>query len=371
MSTLLRANLQKTNNPFILLKCYLEDILKKDKLTWKELIESMINTNEPKMSPQLIQALQALLKSDKTLNVRLKQGTKPKGKGERGTYEQLSDDPYVYSVKETNVRNLLDAIKNSDWFQKDPTTVKPIIDGLTTLIEDISAHQSEQRPRKFERGEADLPMRRKPPTSKDRPNKQAIADLNKARRILKVIKKKLEVAELDFDGDLIYDESVEKVIFNIIKDKHDIVQLKRLAGREYVEESTDTTDERIQNLRKEIFNLLNKETTFATPDGNRTERLVDAIVYAYQQKTGVVLADIADHKNLYNKKHAIWDVVNEEGWRGLQRLLSDPKLIERAKKRKPKKETKVKEEEAFEEIMEESETLLDRLFREGKAEWGI
>ena len=74
---------------------------------------------------------------------------------------------------------------------------------------------------------------------------------------------------------------------------------------------------------------------------------------------------------MYNKKHAIWDVVNEEGWRGLQDLLSDPKLIERAKKRKPKKETKVKEEEAFEEIMEESETLLDRLFREGKAEWGI
>ena len=41
MSTLLKAHLLKTDDPFIMLKCYLEDILKEQGLTWSDLVDAL------------------------------------------------------------------------------------------------------------------------------------------------------------------------------------------------------------------------------------------------------------------------------------------------------------------------------------------
>ena len=106
MGTLLKAKLLKTNDPFIMLKCYLEDILKQDGATWDELIESMITTNEPKIPAKLVNTLQSL-NTEELPRARLLQGRIKPDKD--STTEVPTDDPYVRSVRESNVRSLLNA----------------------------------------------------------------------------------------------------------------------------------------------------------------------------------------------------------------------------------------------------------------------
>lgn len=50
MSTLLKAHLLKTDDPFIMLKCYLEDILKEQGLTWNDLINALKREAKQKTS---------------------------------------------------------------------------------------------------------------------------------------------------------------------------------------------------------------------------------------------------------------------------------------------------------------------------------
>ena len=50
MSTLLKAHLLKTDDPFIMLKCYLEDILKEQGLTWNDLIDALEREAKQKTS---------------------------------------------------------------------------------------------------------------------------------------------------------------------------------------------------------------------------------------------------------------------------------------------------------------------------------
>ena len=350
MSTLLKTALLKTDNPFVMFKHYYEDILKAD---FRDLTESMLEGDEPKeLSPKLKASLRQLMESNPDLF------------NNKAFTTGVEEDPYAYSLREQNVINFRNSLKDSKMYKDDPTVLNPIIEGLTKLIEDISVHQSKQPKRTIGRGEAHRPMGGKAPTS-DKPNKKYIADLEKAKRNLTAIKKKLETSLLDFDGDLIYDESVERVIFNIIKNKHDIAQLRKLAGKEFIE---GPPEEEIMKLRKDIYNLLNQETSFVTPDGKRNERLVDAIIYAYQQKTGVVLADIADHKKYTNRKHAIWNVVNQEGEKGLRRLLGSQRLKEKAIERRHRKKSKVQEVQLEEVLEEHADSLLDRLLQAKEGE---
>jgi transcription termination factor NusA len=72
MSTLLKAYLLKTDNPFIMLKCYLEDILKEQGLTWQDLVDALEREAKQKtalydaltFSPELKNALKKLKEID-------------------------------------------------------------------------------------------------------------------------------------------------------------------------------------------------------------------------------------------------------------------------------------------------------------------
>ena len=75
MSTLLKSKLLKTDNPFIMFKCYLDDLLKSDK-TWEDLLEDMDDFKPSdkgkeksivKIDPALISSLKALMKSNPEL----------------------------------------------------------------------------------------------------------------------------------------------------------------------------------------------------------------------------------------------------------------------------------------------------------------
>tara|TARA_R110002167_G_scaffold65864_13_gene186435 strand:- start:6611 stop:7717 length:1107 start_codon:yes stop_codon:yes gene_type:complete len=346
MSTLLKTALLKTNNPFIMFKHYYEDIHKAD---FRDLTENMLEADEPKeLSPKLKASLRQLMESNPDLFQN------------KAWTTGREEDPYAYSLREQNVINFRNSLKGSKMYKDDPTVLNPIIEGLTKLIEDISVHQSKQPKKTIPKGAAHRPMKGKAPTS-DKPNKEYMADLKKTINQLNLIKKKLETALLDFDGDLIYDESVERVIFNIIKNKHDIAQLRRLAGKEFIADSAEEGE--IGKLRISIFKLLNLETTFVTHNGEITERLVDAILYAYQQKTGVVLADVADHKKYENKKHAIWRVLNEEGAEGIRRLLGSQRIKDKVKARRKRKQTEVQEVQQEEVLDAHADSLLDRLLQ--------
>ena len=348
MGTLLKANLLKTNDPFIMLKCYLEEVLKKDSLTWKDLIQSMITTNQPKMSTQLIDALQNLHDEGQLPNITMMRG-QVKGKGD--TTFTSSDDPYVYSVRQTNVRNLLNAIKSSNM---EPTVVKPIVSGLETLLEDIAEDQ-ESRPRT---GRNVFP--------KKMPKTMDVKELQGAIAQLKELKEALQSSKLDFDGDYIHDGTFESILPKVIKNKYDIAQLRRLAGRTYAEETSSKPESELKDLREKIHAVLNETISYNHhKEGKIRGRFLDGLMYAYEAKTGVTLADIANHPTLLNRRSSIWNQVNTHGQRILSEMAraDEPSIREAIAERESTRPTREDPEETFEERIQERDDVDDMMSR--------
>ena len=304
MGTLLKAKLLKTNDPFIMLKCYLESVLKQDNLSWKDLIQSMIETREPKMSNELIDALEELRTKGDLPNVgRMLQGyVKPDADS---TTTVPSEDPYLPSVRESNVRTLLNAIKRSDM---EPTVVKPIIDGLERLLLDIQASQKTP------------PQRIAQTRGKVKYAKDNETSIKEAIESLTNIETALRTAQLDFDGDHVHSESLERLLPTIIKTKYDIAQLRRLAGRTYAEETASKPESKLKDLRQKLHGLLNKIISYNHHKRGREKgRLLDAILYAYEQDVGMALADITEHPKILARSNMIKDMIDE---RGLDVLIS-------------------------------------------------
>lgn len=304
MGTLLKAKLLKTNDPFIMLKCYLEDILKQDGKSWKELLESMKRTNQPKMSNQLFTAIENLLEGE----MKVEGKTKPvKLIDTLGSPKSLllgyaegkqSNDPYLRSVRETNVRALINAIKRSEM---EPTVTKPIVTGLQDLLADIMASQKPARQRTKGSGAV---------YSKVKTDKQ----LEQGIKTLTKLKESLENAKLDFDGDYIHDDNFERTLSEIVKDKYDIAELRETASPIYAERTASMEQSDIKKLREKVFNLLNETIEFNHhTKGRIKEPFIDALLYAYSQNTGVTIADIKQQREILSARNEIWNMVDEHG----------------------------------------------------------
>ena len=297
MGTLLKAKLLKTNDPFIMLKCYLEDILKQDGKSWRELLQSMQRTNQPKMSNQLFTAIENLLDSETDMN---KLGS-PKSLLLGIKEGKQSNDPYFASVRESNVRALLNAIKGSEI---EPTIMKPIMTGLQDLLSDIMDSQKTPK-QKVTQGAG-----KGATFSRVKEDKQLERGIDK----LTELRDALQDAKLDFDGDFIHDDRFERNLSEIVKNKYDVAELRETASPIYAEKTARMPQSDIKKLRQKVYNLLNEPIEFNHhTKGRIKEPFIDALLYAYSQNTGVTLADIKQQRDILNARNDIWYMVTTRG----------------------------------------------------------
>jgi len=297
MGTLLKAKLLKTNDPFIMLKCYLEDILKQEGATWEELLVSMKRTNQPKMSSQLFTAIENLLDSETDMN---KLGS-PKSLLLGMDEGKQSKDPYLASTREANVRALLNAIKRSEM---EPTILKPITAGLQDLLSDIMDSQKTPKQKVTQGAGKGATFSR---IKEDKQLKQGIDHLTKLRDAL-------QDAKLDFDGEFIHDDNFERNLSKVIKDKYDVAELRETASPIYAEKTASMSQSDIKKLREKVYNLLNEPIEFNHhTKGRIKEPFIDALLYAYSQNTGVTLADIKQQRDILNARNEIWYMVTTRG----------------------------------------------------------
>lgn len=363
MSTLLKSKLLKTNNPFIMFKCYLDDLLKSDK-TWEDLLEDMDDFKPSdkgkeksivKIDPALISSLKALMKSNPELFRGGKLLTSLDSRKETGESNTrispslsikpttLDDNTFNYKVRHTNLLGFRDSLKSSKLFSEDPSTLKPIIEKLNDLISKVSTHQSTKQP------------------SAVSPDKTKVKSLEAGLKELRTVHNRLKDADFDMAGKLIYDSDTEDLIFGIINSNEQIAQLRRLSEEPKQLEG----DSEYGKLRMDLFNLLNKPTKYNTIEGIQEGKLSEAIIDAYTQKTGVSIARQEQIAQLRSAQRTVHDAVNTGGKRKLEDIMADPTHIAASKKRRESKRQR-EITDATEEVEEErADSLIAELMREG------
>ena len=155
----------------------------------------------------------------------------------------------------------------------------------------------------------------------------------------------------------------------VIKSKFDIAQLRRLSGREYAEETASKPESELKELRNKIHKTLNSMITYNHhKEGKIKGRLLDALLYSYEQNVGVALADVANHRNIRNKRDAIWQQVNTKGGKTLRELAT--KDLDELKDFISQRETAREKDKVSEQIDERGKGLLEEA-KEGKTiSWG-
>jgi len=347
MGTLLKAILLKTDNPFIMLKCYLEDILKAD-LSWDDLLNDMDKYKSGKGGVKIDPVLISSLKKLRDNHPELFQGgrlstnqydvTSRKDTPEGGS--EPSDNTFDMTVRHTNLLGFRDSLKSSKLFQDDPSTLKPIMDKLNDLIVSV------------------IPKS----TSFPSPDKKRIKSLKVARTELNKLASKLKNVDFDFEGKLIYDIDTEDMIFSIVSSKEDLSTLRRLADTSPEEYKDSVAFE----AQKDVYNLLNKQPfKINTIEGVKTGRFVDAIIEAYSQKNKVAIARLEQMGALRNKKHEVWDAVDAGGRQKLEDLMRNPAMVDRSRTRREGRKQKKTEEASEQEAEERADSLIATLMREG------
>ena len=374
MSTLLKAHLLKSDNPFTMLKCYLEDILKQDKSSWDEVIEGMKNYKPQKkddiaLDPQLVSALEAIWVSEKKeqdkdddkrkKHEEAERKKHPKDESKRKPYKgrekQLPDirfieatgerkvdpstgesmpetNPFHWKVRMANLIRLTDSLKNSELYSKDASTVKPILQGLDRLMSEVRTKQT--------------PKRKDTPREKERKKitNEFVEDIIS-------IKRNITTSSFDLSGELIYDDSVEDSILDLITSPKAISRLRYLTTKNSIEDAA-TEEDKVN--REKILNLLEGAVEIDTLEGRKKMSLLEAIIYAYQQKTGVILANIEKHPDYLSRKRHILEAANKGGREKIRKMLEKiPDLADRQKKFKEMKESKRRKASADEKEREE------------------
>ena len=389
MSTLLKAHLLKTDNPFIMLKCYLEDILKEQGLTWDDLVDALHREAgdeklyELKISPELIEALGelkseaepwgelgfwsgpvdygkyglkiALPRSDKE-NKRI-YGRK-KGASKRTT--ELGGDTMHPNVRAHNIRNFISALKETKEYQNYPSLTK-VVKGLEGVLRDIIAAEDEKPSKDLvavrEKGKKTVRGKRRVETLKN-----AIKDLDKIKKLVSSI---TDDDIMDFEGKMIYSPSLMKEIYNLLPKPENVVRLKTHANGEVIEDlkklygldnkelesvknkrdkdylkimerlnlSKDEEKDFSERIKKleEIRDTLSKPVKYVTLKGEEERPLYEAIIDVRQSKTNVQLIDdIAEHKNANEIMSNLWKDLKKFGGKGLMaKLLKEPRVRER------------------------------------------
>ena len=347
MGTLLKAILLKTDNPFIMLKCYLEDILKAD-LSWDDLLNDMDKYKSGKGGVKIDPVLISSLKKLRDNHPELFQGgrlstnqydvTSRKDTPEGGS--EPSDNTFDMTVRHTNLLGFRDSLKSSKLFQDDPSTLKPIMDKLNDLIVSV------------------IPKS----TSFPSPDKKRIKSLKVARTELNKLASKLKNVDFDFEGKLIYDIDTEDMIFNIVSSKEDLSTLRRLADTSPEEYKDSVAFE----AQKDVYNLLNKQPfKINTIEGVKTGRFVDAIIEAYSQKNKVAIARLDQMGALKNRQAEVWTLLDRGERQKLEDLMRNPAMVDRSRTRREGRKQKKTEEASEQEAEERADSLIATLMREG------
>tara|TARA_R110002020_G_scaffold363413_2_gene575716 strand:- start:687 stop:1928 length:1242 start_codon:yes stop_codon:yes gene_type:complete len=381
MSTLLKAHLLKTDDPFIMLKCYLEDILKAQGLTWNDLIDNIIRESEGKtrkhkkltISPPLLQALEELSNDYPdfvNIDKPTKEGLKPpklEGReskkfedeqGELKTKVIMGDDLMHPHVMEENIRKFIQALKSSPEFQKDAPILKPILDGLEGMLK--SYLREEKTP------ERKIAVREPGKTIEGKTHKVALNDgLEYLADIKKLITRISDDDIIDFEGERIYSAKLMKGVYDLLPTPKHIDSLKKHANGEVIDNlknlygfnsadlesiknNRDKNHRKIMNtlkltkeeeksfsdrirLLEDIRDTLSEEIKYVTLDGEEEKPLHEAIIDVYQSKSNVqLIEDIAEHKNANEIMSNLWKDLKKFGGKELMgKLLKDPNIREK------------------------------------------
>jgi hypothetical protein len=382
--TLLKASLLKTDNPFILFKCYLEEITKAHGSSLESLIK--IIQEKEQLPKDVIDAFNRLLEDDDFRPYLDATQLIPASTGQvKG--KTVTDSPYDYEVRYENLFNFKRALQEAN--MEDETLMHKIIGQLDKLL-DAQKETQQKRPLKKPVGARAerYPMMRTDAGKQNITN--YITYINELYTKLIKIKKKLRDSKLDLEGKLIYDSSIERLILELMSNPKNISLLRQYAegkpkkGKEEEKiwpynmefEGGDAREQRAFRTIQQIIILLNDEVTFPDKYGeSQTEILVDAILYAYSQKTQVVIAEIRDRPELFRRLQDIkgrGKKILEELSAGTHAEMAEQEIPteEEEKKRRREKRKEGTPEELIEAEIEQEMDILEEFKRTGRVSWG-
>ncbi|QDP53607.1 MAG: hypothetical protein GOVbin556_71 [Prokaryotic dsDNA virus sp.] len=355
MSTLLKAHLLKTDNPFIMLKCYLEEILKEQGITWENLIDAIERESKKSkalysrlpISPKTVEILKDILEKYPVGNFREKTDTTegikpPKLSGRK--YEKFEDsdgklrtktvtgnDPMHPEVMEQNIRTLISALEKSPAYEKEATVLKPIIDNLRAMLLEKQTVPKQKVPVKdIDTGKI-----------KGKTHKQLLEDGLKLLENIETFA--IEITEddiVDLEGETIYGPKIEKAVNSLMKNPKSYINLMKHVENKEVEKIKEMYNlsnddlESIKNVRDEkhievietlqlskeeqryfrerlgllekINDKLNQEIEYETFEDSKLvkvkEPLHEIISNVYQYSNTVkIVKDIAEHRNINDR----------------------------------------------------------------------
>ena len=225
MSTLLKAYLIKTNDPFIMMKCYIEDILKQSNVTWEDFIIGLkvkpkkgIFANESKLYSQLVKIAKLLEENkniysdDKTVKPfsgRKEIKVESLSREDKETSETKTidgDDVLHIEVLESNLMKLKQLIAGIK--EEDAPVLKKIQDAIQVALVELRTIEDTKSHEKYLK------------TLKDGKSKEYKDGLKALEKILVDFKTKITRAvNIDGLGVTIYDRDVEESIDEIINPK--------------------------------------------------------------------------------------------------------------------------------------------------------
>ena len=362
MTTLLKAHLRKTNNPLdmfeILLHEYYPTILK---ATGKTFVDAILDSGDSEVfSKETLTAFKKLAGASK----RTKVGRWMNKDNPPFLLETVREnDGYEEESREQNLinfRNLLE--KETKWDASKYGDLKKIIAGLNQLISIEDKRLQEKTPRDVGMFEAERSASKEKVVEVDKELDKDLEDLQKLSGLL------TKVDMVDFEGKLVYESEVEDPLLALIPNNKAIEKLEEAAKPSYyfkplnvkeanssqksslnklirddfeknwldsnyeqagvnAEDKLYTNDSevklfsknnmKVNDLKEKIHNTLTAKKKYPRLDGSRPSvTLLDALLYAIEQKRGVVL-----ERSKENRKKFLND------YRALVRELQEGELM--------------------------------------------
>ena len=321
----------------------------------------------------------------KTIEVRDEYGNKKKK-------IVTGDDPMHPAVREDNIRNFINALKSSPEFKENPTVLQKVVKGLQAILDKIHTLESKEVPKKS-RG---VKEKGKKSARKLAETRILIQGANRIGELVNDFETAIARADsLDFKGPLIYNVAVEEAVQDLLSSNKAKARLRQYASGELSEEvkrilenpelrhpklegkkketlssqerevyaefldEEELEDPELESGKKEtlenklklldkIESALNSKIKYPALEGMREESVLDAIFYAYNQKTGVVIADLSEHPKISSKMADLKGRVNKKGMSNLlNELKGDPEIQRRMAARREKGIEETAGEEAF------------------------
>jgi hypothetical protein len=172
------------------------------------------------------------------------------------------------------------------------------------------------------------------------PTSVGLAPVKGQKTKLKAFKRKLvEIRSslvkdnvLDYAGRLIYNEDIESLVLEIIDNPKNAQIFENVEVGAKIDM---TAEPEIIKLHEDIYNYLTKDITFPDKYGKEiTESLGKAIMYVYEQKTGVVRAEIQHRPIILQRLQELQNIPRENllGRLGEERYVSQSRAERHARR---------------------------------------